>query len=431
MAPARAAAFGMTISIHLGDRIDYGCSQSPYWLPASLLTRHCYVIGKTGTGKTTLLNNAVISLIQQGQGIGVIDPHGDFAESLLDFIPPHRVDDVVYLNPGDPSHAPALNLLSSATPEAARPLLTASLVSAFRHIWVESWGPRLEYILYNSIRVLLDSENTSLAALPRLLTDRNYRRSLVGQCRDPFVRQFWNDEFDRWDDRYMREAIAPIQNKLGQFTTTPILRHALGQIPLRVDFRNILDSGKILIVNLSKGRLGDDASRLLGALMTAFIGSVAMARSDLPVAQRRDFVLFIDEAQNFLSDALVSILSESRKYGLGLVLSHQFLDQLTPRLQSAVLGNVGTTICFALCGEDARRFQTNFGESFVARQFTDLAPFNALVRTCDDPTLPFRLESAPPTAKAYHLRKTINHRCRQIYCNSRTTIEERLKRFLR
>jgi len=165
--------------------------------------------------------------------------------------------------------------------------------------------------------------------------------------------------------------------------------------------------------------------------MTAFIGSVAMARSDLPIAQRRDFVLFIDEAQNFLSDALVSILSESRKYGLGLVLSHQFLDQLTPRLQSAVLGNVGTTICFALCGEDARRFQTNFGESFVARQFTDLAPFNALVRACDDPTLPFRLESAPPTSKAYYLRKTIIHRCRQLYCNPRTTIEGRLMRFLR
>lgn len=428
---ARAAASGMKISIHLGDRIGYACSKSPYSLPASLLTRHCYVIGKTGTGKTTLLQNAVASLIQQGQGIGVIDPHGDFASTLLDLVPPDRVNDVVYLDPSDPTHAPALNLVSSVTRPEDRPLIASALVAAFRHIWSESWGPRMEYILYNSLRVLLDSQNTSLVSLPRLLSDPDYRRTLVKQCRDPFVRHFWDEEFGRWDDRFLREAISPIQNKLGQFTTMPPLRHMLGQIPLKIDFREILDSGKILVVNLSKGSLGDDASRLLGALITAFIASTAMGRSNQREAERRDFVLFIDEAQNFLSDALASILSESRKYGLGLVLSHQFLDQLPPRLQSAVLGNAGTTICFALCGEDAQRFEVNFGRNFPAHQFTDLAPFTALVRAADDTRFPFRLESAPPSAKRYRCRRTILHQCRQRYCGLRSKVEARLARFLR
>jgi hypothetical protein len=428
---SRAVASGMKISIHLGDRIGYACSKFPYSLPASLLTRHCYVIGKTGTGKTTLLQNAAASLIQQNQGIGVIDPHGDFASALLDLIPPDRVNDVVYIDPADPTHAPALNLVSSTTPPEDRPLVASALVAAFRHIWSESWGPRMEYILYNSLRVLLDSPNTSLVSLPRLLTDPDYRRSLVKQCQDPFVRHFWDEEFDRWDDRFQREAIAPIQNKLGQFTTMPLLRQMLGQIPLSIDFRGILDSGKILVVNLSKGSLGDDASRLLGALITAFVSSKAMSRANLAAAERRDFVLFIDEAQNFLSDALASILSESRKYGLGLVLSHQFLDQLPPRLQSAVLGNAGTTICFAVCGEDAKRFEVNFGGNFPAHQFTDLAPFTALVRAGDDTRFPFRLESALPTATRYRCRRMILHQCRQRFCTPRAMVEARLARFLR
>jgi hypothetical protein len=429
--PARAVASGMNTTIHLGNRVGFGCSKSSYSLPASLLTRHCYVIGKTGTGKTTLLQNAVCSLIRQGRGVGVIDPHGDFAAELLNVVPPDRIDEVIYLDPSDPTYSPAINLVSSTARTDDRPLIASALVAAFRHIWSESWGPRMEYILYNALRVLLDSQNTSLVALPRLLSDSDYRRSLVKQCQDPFVRHFWEQEFDCWDERFRREAIAPIQNKLGQFTTMPPLRHVLGQVPLRIDFRGILDSGKILIVNLSKGRLGDDASRLLGALITAFISSVAMGRANLPAAQRRDFVLFIDEAQNFLSDALASILSESRKYGLGLVLSHQFLDQLPPRLQSAVLGNAGTTICFALCGEDAQRFEVNFGGSFPASRFTDLAPYTALMRAADDTRFPFLLESAPPTAVETNSRRRILHRCQQHYCSLRTAIEERMIRFLR
>ena len=427
----RAAASDMNSAIHLGDRIGYASSRTPYLLPVSLLTRHCHVIGKTGTGKTTLLQNAVSSLIRQGHGVGVIDPHGDFADALLDLVPPERMNDVVYLNPADALHAPALNLVSSGTRVEDRPLVASALVSAFRHIWSESWGPRMEYILYNALRVLLDSQNASLVALPRLLSDHGYRRSLVQQCRDPFVRRFWKDEFDQWDDRFRREAISPIQNKIGQFTAMPVLRHVLGQIPLRVDFRTVLDSGKILIVNLSKGSLGDDASRLLGALITAFLGSVAMSRTNLPAAQRRDFILFVDEAQNFLSDAVSSVLSEARKYGLGLVLSHQFLDQFPPHLQSAVLGNVGTTICFAIGGEDALRFETNFAKNYLASQFSDLAPFTALVRPVDDPRFPFRLEAAPPNSKRHRCRRRIIHHCRQRYCTPKPIVEERIRRFLR
>lgn len=399
--------------------------------PIRLLTRHLHVLGKTGSGKTTLLQNMVAALISQGHGIGIFDPHGDFAESVLDMIPPERVDDVIYLNPADPLRAPALNLVSSSTRPEARPLVASALVAAFRHIWAESWGPRMEHILYNALRVLLDCENASLAALPRLLTDARYRRGLAEKCRDPFVRRFWTDEFDSWDDRFQREAIAPVQNKLGQFTSMPALRQALGQVPLKVDFREMMDSGKILVVNLSKGSLGDDASRLLGALLTAFLSAVAMGRSDVPADRRRTFTLFLDEAQNFLSDALVSVLSESRKYGLGLVLSHQFLDQLTPRMQSAVAGNAGTVLCFAVGGEDARRLETSFGGNFVARQFTDLEPFTALVRSADDAPFPFRLKAAPPQWRNQGLRKRIVHRCHQRYCRPRSDVERRLGRFLR
>ena len=425
-----AAAFGMNRSIFLGTRIGYAHYRTPYFLSTDLLTRHCYVIGKTGTGKTTLLQTAVSSLIRQDCGVGVIDPHGDFAEHTLSLIPPERIDDVVYLNLTDEEYAPALNLVSSNTEPSSRPLIASSLVAAFRHIWSESWGPRMEYILYNSIRVLLDSENSSLVSLPRLLSDAKFRRKIVRQCRDPFVMKFWTEEFEVWEKRFRLEAIAPIQNKLGQFTTIPALRHCFGQVRLRVDFRELLDSGKILVVNLSKGKLGDDASRLVGALLTAFLSSIAMSRADMPAEQRRDFILFIDEAQNFLSDALTSILSESRKYGLGLVLSHQFLDQLPPRIQNAVLGNAGSIISFAISGDDAERFETNFGDSFKGHQFTDLPRFTTFIRAADEPWCPFRLEVAPPDFLVYGYQKSIVARCRQRYCGSRTDIEARLNRWL-
>ena len=420
----------MQQSIFLGNRIGYAASKHPYSLPTDLLARHCYVIGKTGTGKTTLLKRMVSSLILQGRGVGIIDPHGDFGEEILQLVPPERIDDVIYLDPTDDRFAPALNLVSSHAHPKDRPLIASALVAAFRHIWSDSWGPRMEYILYNALRALLDSENTSLASLPRFFSDTDFRQRVLRQCRDPFVRNFWQEEFEAWDRRFQLEAIAPIQNKLGQFTAMPALRHTLGQVRLRIDFRDILDSGKILVVNLSKGKLGDDASRLLGALLTAYLGSIAQSRADTPEEQRHDFTLFIDETQNFLSDALASILSESRKYGLSLVLSHQFLDQLTPTLQSAVLGNVGTIFAFTVSGDDAGRLARNFGGDFPPHQFTDLPPYTAMVRANNEHHFPFRLEVAPPDFHEFGYRDAIVKRSRQRYCSPRPDVEEKLRRFL-
>ena len=425
---ARAAASDMT-SIYLGQRFGYAGINSPFHFRTRDFLRHVYVLGKTGMGKSTLLQLFIHGLIDNGDGVAILDPHGDLAAWALNAVPASRLDDVVLLDLCDPDFAPALNLVSCAIPEASRPRVASALVSAFRHIWADSWGPRLEYILYHAVRVLLDCENVSLVALPRLLTDDAFRASAVRQCRDPFVRSFWSTEYDAWDKRFRTEAIAPIQNKLGQLVAIPSVRQVLGQVRLRVDFADVLQSGRILIINLAKGRLGDDASRLLGALITSVLSATAMERVLLPQEERRDFVLVLDEAQSFLSDTLASILSESRKFGLGLVLAHQYLAQLPPSVQAATLGNTGTTFAFRVSGEDADKLATNFG-TFAPTQFIELPPFTALVRPIDGAGYPFRLTIEPVTVHESQYAGLIRARSRQRYHASRSVIEAKLKRWL-
>ncbi len=416
-------------SIYLGQRFGYAGTYTPYNFQTRDFLRHVYVLGKTGMGKSTLLQVFIQGLIESGAGVAVLDPHGDLAQWSLDAVPPNRLDDVIYLDMADPDFAPSLNLVSSAIPEASRPRVAAALVSAFRHIWGESWGPRLEYILYHSIRVLLDCENVSLVALPRLLTDDAFRSSAVHQCRDPFVRAFWSAEYDAWDKRFRTEAIAPIQNKLGQLVAIPSVRQVLGQVRLRVNFADALQRGRILIVDLAKGRLGDDASRLLGALLTSVLSAAAMERAALAPEDRREFVLILDEAQCFLSDALASILSESRKFGLGLVLSHQYLAQLPLSAQAATLGNTGTAFAFRVSGEDGDKLATNFG-SFSPTQFIELPPFTALVRPIDGAGYPFRLTIDQPLHPDVSRAETIRSRSRQRYYASRSQIDVKLHRWL-
>lgn len=425
---ARAAASDMS-SIYLGQRFGYAGINTPCCFQSRDFLRHVYVLGKTGMGKSTLLQLFIQGLMNAGAGLAVLDPHGDLAQWSLDAVPPHRLPDVVHLDLCDPDFAPSLNLVSCALPEASRPRVAAALVSAFRHIWSDSWGPRLEYILYHSIRVLLDAQNVSLIALPRLLTDDAFRLSVVRQCRDPFVRSFWSAEYDAWDKRFRTEAIAPIQNKLGQLVAIPGVRQVLGQVRLRVNFPEALQRGCILIVNLAKGRLGDDASRLLGALITSVISAAAMERAAMPTEERRDFVLLLDEAQSFLSDTLASILSESRKFGLGLVLAHQYLDQLPLPLQAATLGNTGTTFTFRVSGEDGNRLAMNFG-SFSPTQFIELPPFTALVRPIDGAGYPFRLTIESPQPMEQTHADLIRAQSRQRYYAPRRTVEDKFHRWL-
>lgn len=423
----RATASGMN-QIPLGLRHTYGGFTTPYHFPAEALLRHLHVLGKTGTGKSTLLQSLIAGLVKSGDGFAVLDPHGDLALWALDQIPRDRIEDVVCLDFGDAEFVPALNLVSQSVPRKSRPRVASALVAAFRHVWLESWGPRLEHILYHALRLLLDAENVSLVALPRLLVDDAFREGLLRQCHDPFIRSFWETEFDAWDRRFRAEAIAPIQNKLGQLVAMPAIRHSLGQVRMRVDFREIMDEGRILIVNLSKGKLGDDASRLLGALLTSMLSATAMERATVDADVRRPFILMMDEAQNFLSDAMASILSESRKFGLGLVFSHQYLDQLTPAVRASALGNAGTTVAFATSGDDAEVLAVN-SSLFGAEQFVDLPPFTALIKCAHPSVFEFRLSLVPPVEEKHGYRDSIIARCRDHLCSSRAEVEARLNRW--
>ncbi len=337
--------------IIIGEREGWG-DPRPFGISASDQRQHIYIIGKTGSGKTTLLRNLIIQHIALGHGVGVIDPHGDLAEELLHHIPPKRADHLVYFNPGDLEFPIGLNVLANVAPDN-RHLVASGIVGAFKGIWRDSWGPRLEYILYNAVSALLDCRNATLLGVNRMLTDPTFRAKVIRQIKDPFIRAFWAEEYEGYDERFKREAIAPIQNKIGQFLLNPVVRNILGQVKSKVSIPFIMDNGRLFIANLSKGSLGHEKANLLGSLIVTQFQLGAMARSNRPEEERRDFYLFIDEFQNFSTDVFASILAEARKYRSCLILSHQYIDQLPLSIRQAVFGNVGTLISFRVGYADA------------------------------------------------------------------------------
>ncbi len=334
-----------------------------------------------------------------GTASALIDPHGDLAEELLDCIPPHRADDLVYFNPGDLDFPIGLNLIANVAPDD-RHLVASGIVGAFKSIWRDSWGPRLEYILYNAIAALLDCPNTSLLGVNRMLTDADYRRRIVAKVRDPFVRAFWTDEYEQYDTRFQREAIAPIQNKLGQFLLNPVVRNILGQVRTKVSIPFMMNTGRIFIANLSKGKLGADKANLLGSLLTTQFQLGAMARVNQPENERRDFFLFLDEFHNFTTDAFTSILSEARKYRLCLALAHQYIEQVPLPVRSAVFGNVGSLISFRVGNADAEVLQREFGKTYALETFVGLDRFEVIARLSDDGQTreAFRAQTLPPSS---------------------------------
>jgi hypothetical protein len=393
--------------------------------------QHLYVIGKTGVGKTTLLRNLILQHIQAGHGVGVIDPHGDLAEELLHHIPPARADHLVYFNPADLDYPISLNLLADVPPNE-RHLTASGIVAAFKNIWPDSWGPRLEYILYNAVVALLDCPNTSLLGVNRLLTDSTYRRWVVNQIEDPFIRDFWQTEYESYDPRFQREAIAPIQNKLGQFLLNPVIRNILGQVKKRVNFPFIMDDGRLFIANLSKGQIGHEKANLLGSLLTTQFQLAAMARARQPEESRRDFYLFIDEFQNFSTEAFASILAESRKYRLCLTLSHQYIDQLSLPVRQAVFGNVGTLIAFRVGSTDAEVLKKEFGNVFEIQQFADLNQYEVLVNLLESGTnrTPFRGRTLEPLQHRVGRKEKLIARSRERFATLRTVVENKLNRWL-
>jgi len=395
---------------------------------------HTYVIGKTGTGKTTLLLNMMLSDIFSGEGLAILDPHGDLAEMILDYIPKNRINDVVYFNPSDTEYPISLNILEDTTPEK-RHIVVSGLISVFKKIWKDFWGPRLEHILRNSVLALLSyPESTTLLAIQRMLSDPRYRERIVEKIDDPIVKAFWTREFTGYHSRLQSEAIAPIQNKVGQFLATPLVRNIVCQVRSRMDFRAIMDEGKILICNLSKGRLGEENSSLLGSLIVTKLQLAAMERIDTLENSRRDFYLYVDEFQNFVSTEIFShILSEARKYRLNLTVAHQYLWQLDRDVMEAVFGNVGTTISFRIGSRDAELLADLFRPVFARDDFINLGRYMIYLRMAIDgkSSQPFSARTLPPFLgyKFQGNREKAIRASRQRYAGRREDMEQKIKRW--
>jgi energy-coupling factor transporter ATP-binding protein EcfA2 len=416
--------------VMIGERQSWG-EPRPFGISPVDQRQHIYVIGKTGSGKTTLLRNLIVQHISLGHGVGLIDPHGDLAEQLLHDIPPYRADHLVYFNPGDLEFPVGLNVLSNVPPDG-RHLVASGIVAAFKGIWRDSWGPRLEYILHNAVSALLDCRNATMLGVNRMLIDEHYRIKVIRQVRDPFIRSFWAEEYAGYDIRFQREAIAPIQNKLGQFLLNPVIRNILGQVRNKVSIPFVMDNQRIFIANLSKGRLGEDKANLLGSLLTTQFQLGAMARASMPETERRDYYLFIDEFQNFSTDAFASILAEARKYRLCLVLSHQYIDQLTLPVRQAVFGNVGTLITFRIGTPDAEIMEKEFGNEFPASALNDLGQYEAIVKLLENGTnrTPFRARMFPPFEAGRGRREKLIIHSRERFATSRAKIEKKLNRWM-
>ncbi|HEY7118884.1 MAG TPA: type IV secretion system DNA-binding domain-containing protein [Tepidisphaeraceae bacterium] len=406
--------------------------ERPLLLSRADRRQHLYVVGKTGTGKTTLLRNLILQDIAAGEGVGVIDPHGDLAEGLLDYIPRWRTDHVVYFDPADEAWPVAFNLLAPRTAQAKH-LVASGIVGAFKGIWRDSWGPRLEYVLYAAIAALLDCQNVSLLGLPRMLVDETYRNWVLRQCTDPVVLAFWEQEFASYDRRFVSEVIAPVQNKVGQLLMAAPVRNILGQVKSKIDPRFLMDRRRIFIANLSKGRLGADKSNLLGALLVSQFELAAMSRADLPENDRADFYLYLDEFHSFSTDSFAAILSESRKYRLCLTICHQHLAQLRPELRDAVFGNAGSWAAFRVGESDAAVLAREFGARVEPSLFTGLGNSHICGKLLrdgvqDEPVLAVVERAAAPPQRRGH---TIVARSRQRYACARNVVEDRIDRAMR
>jgi len=398
-------------------RVRYRSRRETFGMHLDDRRRHLAVIGKTGMGKSTLLLNLVASDIAAGHGTGLIDPHGDLADAILELVPPQRSNEVVVLDAGDRDFPVAFNPLHCTDP-AARPLIASGIVSAFKKLYGDSWGPRLEHILRNSLLALVAVPGTSLLSLLRLLSDERYRAAILRKVDDPVVRAFWIDEFGNWNDRYRTEALAPIQNKVGQFLSNPILRAITGQARSTIDLRRVMDEGRVLIANLSKGRTGEDASGLLGALLVTGIQQAAMGRADVAEADRRDFFLYVDEFQNFATESFATILSEARKYRLSLTIANQYLAQMDDATRNAVFGNVGSLVSFQVGPDDAETIGAQLAGDLTAADLVALPRFTAYARLLVEgmPSRAFSMETLPPPkpprgpARAAKVRSASRHR---------------------
>lgn len=358
--------------------------------------KHVYIIGKTGVGKSTLIANMAIDDIRKNRGVGIIDPHGDLSETILDFIPKRRMNDVVYLEPFDTERPFSLNVLEIKNKQQ-KDLIASGIVSIFYKLYKDSWGPRLEYILRNVILTLLEAPGATLVDILALLSNAEYRKKVVRSLSDPVLKDFWEKEFAKMPDRLKAEAISPIQNKVGQFVTSKMIRNIIGRTKSSIDLEQIMNEGKILILNLSQGKLGEDNTALLGAMLITQIQLAAMNRSFMKEADRKDFFLYVDEFQNFATQSFIKILSEARKYRLSLTLANQYIEQLDEDVTRAIFGNVGTLMSFVVGARDAYVLTREYAEIYTENDLVSLGKFEAVLKLSIDgmTSTPFPVTTLP------------------------------------
>lgn len=410
---------------------DFRNSRRKFGIKTDDRRRHVYAIGKTGMGKTNMLETMVIQDIQNGKGVAYIDPHGETAEKLLDFVPSNRINDVIYFNPADIDFPIAFNVMEKVSVEY-RHLVSSGLMGVFKKIWPDVWSARMEYILNNTILALLEYPGSTLLGINRMLSDVEFRQKIIEKVTDPVVKSFWVTEFARYSQKYEVEATAAIQNKVGQFISNPLIRNIVGQVRSSIDMRDVMDKQKIIILNLSKGRIGEDNSTLLGALMITKIQLAAMARIDIKEEERKDFYLYVDEFQNFATESFTNILSEARKFRLNLILAHQYIAQMEEEVRDAVFGNVGTMISFRVGAEDADYMEKEFSPEFMATDFVNLGKYNIYIKLMIDGVAgrPFSARTLPPTpVLSESNRDKIIRVSREKYATPRHKVEEAISKW--
>lgn len=370
---------------------------------------HMYIVGKTGTGKSTLLETLVRQDIAAGRGCALLDPHGDVAQRIASEIPHERQEDLIYFNVPDARQPLGFNPLAGVPP-TGRVLAASGILDAFKKIWADSWGPRLEHILRSALLALVEQPYATLADVLRLFDDPGYRKRAAERVANVQVRQFWLSEYERYPARLRAEAIAPIQNKVGAFLANPILGRILTQRDATLNLRQVMDDGRILLVNVAKGRLGEDTASLLGALLVSMMGVAALSRADLPESKRRDFHVFLDEFHTFTTLSLAGMLSELRKYRVSLVLAHQFLSQLDERVRDGIMGNVGTMMCFRVGATDAEMLEKEFYPEIRADDLVRLPNYMMYLKLMIDGVVskPFSAETLPSSEMLNHISNSFS-----------------------
>lgn len=403
----------------------------PFGIKSEDRSRHTYLIGKTGMGKSTVLENMTIQDIMNGNGLAFLDPHGKTADLFLEYIPEHRIKDVIYFAPFDTDFPISFNVMEDVGVDK-RHLVVNGLMSAFKKIWVDAWSARMEYILNNTLLALLEYPGSTLIGVNRMFADKEYRKEVVSKVTDTSVKAFWNDEFAKYNDKYAQEATAAIQNKIGQFISNPMVRNIIGQEKSTFDFRKVMDEKKIVIINLSKGRMGEANANLLGSMIITKIYLAAMSRADRSeddLAALPNFYLYVDEFQNFANESFADILSEARKYKLNLTVAHQYIEQMSEEVRAAVFGNVGTMVSFRVGAYDAEVLEKEFAPEFTMEDLVNLGRFQIYLKLMIDgvTSAPFSASTLPQIEKPIiSYSKDIVAYSRATYANPRSKVEQEI-----